>query len=78
MAPWCDGKDRLTTTYRWYPATRAKRLSWGGVGSIFRTSWDSVRRAVEHAVEWGLAHRNLTGADGGGHRRGGVGQGARA
>src|SRR3954465_10678926 len=58
--PWSDGKKRLTTTYRWFLATWAKRLSWGEVGSIFRTSWDSVRRAVEHAVEWGLAHRDLS------------------
>jgi transposase len=61
MVPWCDGKNQLTTTYRWYLATWAKRLSWSEVGSIFRTSWDSVWRAVEHAVEWGLAHRDLSG-----------------
>ena len=60
MVPWCDGKNQLTTTYRWYLATWAKRLSWSEVGSIFRTSWDSVCRAVEHAVEWGLAHRDLS------------------
>jgi transposase len=60
MVPWCDGKNHLTTTYRWYLATWAKRLSWSEVGSIFRTSWDSVCRAVEHAVEWGLAHRDLS------------------
>jgi transposase len=59
MVPWCDGKNRLTTTYRWFLAAWAKRLSWSEVGSIFRTSWDSVCRAVEHAVEWGLAHRDL-------------------
>ena len=59
MVPWSDGKNRLTTTYRWFLGSCAKRLSWGGVGSIFRTSWDSVCRAVEHAVEWGLAHRAL-------------------
>jgi transposase len=61
MVPWCDGKNHLTTTYRWYLATWAKRLSWSEVGSIFRTSWDSVCRAVEHAVEWGLGHRDLSG-----------------
>jgi transposase len=61
MVPWCDGKNQLTTTYRWYLATWAKRLSWSEVGSIFRTSWDSVCRAVEFAVEWGLAHRELSG-----------------
>jgi transposase len=60
MVPWCDGKNQLTTTYRWYLATWAKRLSWSEVGSIFRTSWDSVCRAVEHAVEWGLANRDLS------------------
>ena len=61
MVPWCDGKNQLTTSYRWYLATWAKRLSWSEVGSIFRTSWDSVCRAVEHAVAWGLAHRDLSG-----------------
>ena len=61
MVPWGDGKNQLTTTYRWYLASWAKRLSWSEVGSIFRTSWESVCRAVEHAVEWGLAHRDLGG-----------------
>jgi transposase len=61
MVPWCDGKNRLTTTYRWFLATWARRLSWSEVASIFHTSWDSVTRAVEHAVTWGLAHRDLSG-----------------
>ena len=61
VVPWCDGKNQLTTTYRWFLSTWAKRLSWSEVASIFRTSWDSVRRAVDHAVEWGLAHRDLSG-----------------
>jgi transposase len=60
MVPWGDGKNQLTMTYRWYLASWAKRLSWSEVGSIFRTSWDSVCRAVEHAVGWGLAHRDLS------------------
>ncbi len=60
MVPWCDGKNQLATTYRWYLASWAKRLSWSEVGSIFRTSWDSVCRSVEHAVEWGLPHRDLS------------------
>ena len=47
MVPWCDGKNQLTTTYRWFLATWAKRLSWSEVASIFRTSWDSVCRAVD-------------------------------
>lgn len=60
MVPWCDGKNHLTTTYRWFLARWAKRLSWTEVASVFRSSWDSVRRAVSDAVEWGLAHRDLS------------------
>jgi len=53
--PWCDGKHSQTTRYRWFLAGWAKRLSWSEVAAIFHTSWDSACRAVEHAVEWGLA-----------------------
>lgn len=59
--PWCDGKHSQTTTYRWFLARWAKRLSWSEVATIFHTSWDSVCRAVEHAVDWGLAYRSLEG-----------------
>lgn len=57
--PWCDGKQQMTITYRWYLAKWAKRLSWTEVATIFRTSWNSVCRAVEHAVEWGRKRRRL-------------------
>ena len=60
MVPWGDGKNRLTITYRWFLSTWAKRLSWSEVATVFHTSWDSVWRAVEHAVDWGLAHRDLS------------------
>lgn len=59
--PWCDGKHALTTTYRWFLATWAKRLSWSEVASIFPTSWDSVCRSVEYAVAWGMQHRDMSG-----------------
>lgn len=59
--PWCDGKSPQTTTYRWFLARWARRLPWSEVATIFRTSWDSVCRAVEQAVEWGLCHRDLAG-----------------
>ena len=62
MVPRGDGKNQLTTTYRWYLAAWAKRLSWSEVGSIFRTSWDSVCRSVEHAVEWGRERSILFGS----------------
>lgn len=59
--PWCEGKHRQTKTYRWFLARWAKRLSWTEVARIFHTSWDSVYRAVETAVNWGLAARDLSG-----------------
>jgi transposase len=61
QVPWCDGKHSLTTTYRWFLAGWAKRLSWQGVADAFGTTWQNVFRAVQHAVSWGLAHRDLDG-----------------
>src|SRR5262245_27404761 len=60
MVPWSEGKNPLTTTDRWFLASWARLRSGGEVGSIFRTSWDSVGRAVEHAVAGGVAHRDLS------------------
>jgi transposase len=59
--PWCDGKNQLTTTYRWFLAKWAKRLSWQEVACAFRTTWENVFRSVKHAVSWGLVHRQLDG-----------------
>jgi transposase len=61
QVPWCDGKHQLTTTYRWFLAGWAKRLSWKGVAEAFGTTWQNVFRSVQHAVSWGLAHRDLSG-----------------
>jgi transposase len=61
QVPWGDGNCQLTTSYRWFLAAWARRLSWSEAASIFQTSWDSVCRAVEHAVAWGLAQRDLSG-----------------
>ena len=58
--PWCDGKNQLATTYRWFLAGWAKRLSWKGVADAFDTPWQNVFRSVKHAVSWGLAHRELS------------------
>ena len=63
LVPWCDGKNQLTTTYRWFLAGWAKRLSWKGTADAFHTSWQNVFRSVEHAVFWGLAHRDLEGVE---------------
>ena len=61
QVPWAQGKSPITTTYAWFLASWAKRLSWKEVARSFRTSWDTVFRAVSLAVEWGLQHRDLTG-----------------
>jgi transposase len=63
QVPWCDGKNQLTTTYRWFLAGWAKRLSWKVTADAFHTSWQNVFRSVEHAVSWGLAHRDLKGVE---------------
>lgn len=57
--PWASGKNQLTETYAWFLARWAKRLSWKEVSEIFQTSWDTVFRVVEHAVEWGREHMDL-------------------
>ena len=57
--PWAEGKNHLTTTYAWFLAKWAKRLSWKEVADAFQTKWDNVFRSVKMAVAWGLAHRNL-------------------
>lgn len=61
MVPWCNGKNRLTIAYQWFLAAWAKRLSWLEVAEVFNTSWQSVCRSVETAVDWGLKHRVLEG-----------------
>ena len=66
--PWAEGKSHLTTSYRWFLARWAKRLSWEEVARVFHTTWEHVFRSVKHAVFWGLAHRRLGRHRG--HRRG--------
>lgn len=59
--PWADGKSPVTKTYAWFLARWAKRMAWTDVAQAFRVSWDTVFRAVEMAVTWGLENRNLKG-----------------
>lgn len=61
--PWANGKEQLTNTYKVFLARWAKRLSWKETADIFKTSWDSVLRAVTYVVEYGLTHRNLDGIE---------------
>lgn len=55
--PWGDGKNTLTTSYRWFLAGWAKRLSWQETADAFRTTWEKVHQAVKHAVSWGIVHQ---------------------
>jgi transposase len=59
--PWVRGKSHLTTTYRWFLARWAKRLSWEEVATTFHTTWRNVFESVKLAVWWGVAHQNLEG-----------------
>jgi len=61
MVPWAAGKTQSTHAYVWFLASWARVLSWSEVARRFRSSWDTVFRCVEHAVRWGLEHRNLDG-----------------
>jgi transposase len=57
--PWGYGKEQMTISYQVYLARWARRLSWKETADIFKTSWDSVFRAVQFVVDYGLANRNL-------------------
>jgi len=59
--PWNYGKEQMTVSYQVYLARWAKRLSWKETADIFKTSWDSVFRAVRFVVDYGLANRDLDG-----------------
>ncbi len=59
--PWSKGKRQLTESYGWFLSGWAKRLSWKEVAEVFHTSWDHVFSSVEMAVDWGKAHRDLSG-----------------
>ena len=58
--PWAKGKHHLTTTYAWFLARWAQRLSWTTVAQIFHTSWTHVYHSVAMAVTWGRAHQDLS------------------
>ena len=63
--PWADGKHQLTTTYAWFLASWAKRLSWQEVRDrLSQHAGITVYRSVAMAVAWGRAHQDLAGIDG--------------
>jgi transposase len=59
--PWSDGKRPVTCAMMGFLARWARRLSWRETAQAFQTSWEAVYRSVEWFVQWGLAHRELSG-----------------
>jgi transposase len=59
--PWAMGKSPLTVTFSLYLADWAKSLSWQDVARRFHVNWHQVFEAVRYVVEWGLAHRDVSG-----------------
>jgi len=59
--PWVVGKQRFTRALMVTIAIWTRVLSWQQVARLFRCSWGTVAKAVEAAVEYGLAHRELSG-----------------
>lgn len=61
--PWAEGKRQTTISFERFLAIWAKRLSWTETAQIFRTSWETVFRSVERAVEWGRSHADYSGIE---------------
>jgi transposase len=59
--PWNEGKRPWTRAMMVCLARWARRLSWRETAEAFEVSWEAVYRSVQWIVEWGLAHRVLTG-----------------
>jgi transposase len=61
--PWSPpgSKTPMTLAYLVYLASWARLLSWKQTAQRFGVSWESVYRAVQWVVGYGLAHRDLSG-----------------
>jgi len=59
LVPWATGKMQATHALVWFFASWSRVLSWTEVARRFCSTWDTVFRCVEHAVRWGLEHRDL-------------------
>lgn len=59
--PWVSGKQRMTRALMVTLAMWTRVLPWKQVARLFRCAWGTVATAVEEAVAYGLAHRDLEG-----------------
>lgn len=57
--PWASGKRRMTQALMVTLASWTRVLPWQQVARLFRCAWGTVATAVEEAVDYGLAHRDL-------------------
>ncbi len=57
--PWILGKQQISPHYAVYLADWAKEMSWTSVAKRFRTSWQTVYRAIKSVVSYGLFHRKI-------------------
>lgn len=57
--PWAEGKKRTCKVFDLFLASWARKLSWKETAESFRTSWNTVYRAVKSVVEYGMEHRNI-------------------
>ena len=58
--PWAVGQQRFTRALLVTIETWTRVLPWQQVATLFGCAWGTVERAVEAAVTYGLAHRDLT------------------
>lgn len=59
--PWAVGKSPVSRPFSLYLADWAKALSWQETARRFGVNWRQVFEAVQYVVEWGLAHRDISG-----------------
>ncbi len=59
LLPWVSGKQQMTHALMVTLATWARAMPWQQVARLFRCSWGTVATAVEEAVAYGSAHRDL-------------------
>ena len=66
--PWAVGHQRFTRGLVVTIATWTRVLPWQQVAGLFGCAWGTVERAVDAAVTYGLAHRDLSGVTASRHR----------
>lgn len=58
--PWTQGKSPLSVPLSVFLATWAREVAWQVVGRLFGFRWNTVRKAVNDVVAYGLKHRDMS------------------